>query len=182
MYHYFAITLSTLESNLTSYVSLSLFTAVSQKHDSFISSENNKHLIKGMNTTLAMKLHIFNPSTFVTKTGLLFIALRSRDFFIDPAEMRQTKSLFQALLRFFFFAFKFCRSPSLPSLHHPRRGIGEGKVSTIGVVVPLFRLPGKIKALPFSCFAVYIFPGDFEPAFHHNCTMRTRLTGVRSEC
>lgn len=126
MYHYFAITLSTLESNLTSYVSLSLFTAVSQKHDSFISSENNKHLIKGMNTTLAMKLHIFNPSTFVTKTGLLFIALRSRDFFIDPAEMRQTKSLFQALLRFFFFAFKFCRSPSLPSLHHPRRGIGEG--------------------------------------------------------
>lgn len=103
MYHYFAITLSTLESNLTSYVSLSLFTAVSQKHDSFKSSENNKHLIKGMNTTLAMKLHIFNPSTFVTKTGLLFIALRSRDFFIDPAEMRQTKSLFQALLRFFFF-------------------------------------------------------------------------------
>lgn len=103
MYHYFAITLSTLESNLTSYVSLSLFTAVSQKHDSFISSENNKHLIKGMNTTLAMKLHISNPSTFVTKTGLLFIALRSRDFFIDRAEMRQTKSLFQALLRFFFF-------------------------------------------------------------------------------
>lgn len=44
MYHYFAITLSTVESNLISYVSLSLFTAVSQKHDSFISSENNKHL------------------------------------------------------------------------------------------------------------------------------------------
>lgn len=188
MYHYFAITLSTLESNLTSYVSLSLFTAVSQKHDSFISSENNKHLIKGMNTTLAMKLHIFNPSTFVTKTGLLFIALRSRDFFIDPAEMRQTKSLFQALLRFFFFCFQILSLSFFALFASSKKGDWRrifflpGKVSTIGVVVPLFRLPGKIKTLPFSCFAVYIFPGDFEPAFHHNCTMRTRLTGVRSEC
>lgn len=132
-----------------------------------------------------MKLHIFNPSTFVTKTGLLSIAIRSRDFFIDPAEMRQTKSL--PHLRFFFL-FQILSLSFFAFFASSKKGDWRrifflpGKVSTVGVVVPLFRLPGKIKALPFSCFAVYIFLGDSEPAFHQNCTMRTRLTGVRSQC
>lgn len=125
MYHYFAITLSTVESNLTSYVSLSLFTAVSQKHDSFISSENNKNLIKGMNYHISHEASHFQSFHLCNKDRTSFYCPKKSGFFIDPAEMRQTKSLFQALLRLFLFAFKFCCSP-LPSLHHPRRGIGEG--------------------------------------------------------
>lgn len=103
MYHYFTITLLTVESNLTSYVSLSLFAAVSQKHDSFISSENNKNLIKGMNCHISHEASHFQSFHLCNKDRIFFIALRSWDFFIDPAETRQTKSLFQPLLRFLFF-------------------------------------------------------------------------------
>lgn len=143
-----------------------------------------------MNCHISHEASHFQSFHLCNKDRIFFIALRSWDFFIDPAETRQTKSLFQPLLRFLFFfcCFQILSLSFFAFFASSKKGDWRrifflpGKVSTVGLVVPLFRLPGKIKALPFSCFAVYIFPGDFEPAFHQNCTMRTRLTSIRSEC
>lgn len=121
-YHYFAFTLSTVESNLTSYLSLSLITAVSQKRDSFMSSENNKNLIKGMNYHISHEASHFlcneDRTSFYCpkKSGFFYWSCR------NEADQKSLSTSFKVL----FFAFRFCRSPSLPSLHHPRRGIGEG--------------------------------------------------------